>query len=58
MNMTSVKLPLWLRFILITGLAVLAAGVGTPSGALPRYAPAPASSDIDCRSSRRTLECG
>ena len=28
MKMTSVKLPLWLRFILITGLAVLAAGAG------------------------------
>jgi TRAP-type uncharacterized transport system substrate-binding protein len=27
-NMTSIKLPLWLRFVLITGLAVLAAGAG------------------------------
>jgi len=28
MNMTSVKFPLWLRLVLITGLAVLAAGAG------------------------------
>ena len=28
MNMTSVRFPLWLRVILITGLAVLAAGAG------------------------------
>jgi TRAP-type uncharacterized transport system substrate-binding protein len=28
MNMTSARLPLWLRFVLITGLAVLAAGAG------------------------------
>ena len=28
MNMTSVKFPLWLRVVLITGLAVLAAGAG------------------------------
>src|ERR1700710_837341 len=28
MNMTSVKLPLWLRFVLIAGLVVLAGGAG------------------------------
>lgn len=28
MNMTSVKLPLWLRFVLIAGLVVLASGAG------------------------------
>lgn len=28
MNITSVKFPLWLRLVLITGLAVLAAGTG------------------------------
>ena len=28
MRMTSIKLPLWLRFLLIAGIAVLAAGAG------------------------------
>ena len=28
MNMTSIRLPLWLRFVLIAGVAVLVAGVG------------------------------
>jgi TRAP-type uncharacterized transport system substrate-binding protein len=28
MRMTSIKLPLWLRFVLIAGIAVLASGAG------------------------------
>ena len=28
MSMTSIRLPLWLRFVLIAGVAVLAAGAG------------------------------
>ena len=28
MSMTSIRLPLWLRFVLIAGVAILAAGAG------------------------------
>src|SRR5712675_556722 len=28
MSMTSIKLPLWLRFVLIAGVAILASGAG------------------------------